>query len=79
MSEQEKESSSASQNLESKLVEMKEQKLINFTDKKDYPEKLKLLAKEQGVDYTTAYKAMKKVAKQSGDMVGKPEAKKKEW
>ena len=70
--------SSASTTLESKLREMREQKLINFTDKKDYPEKLKLLAKSQDVDYTTAYKAMKKVAKESGDMVGKPETKKKE-
>ena len=68
---------SKNQALQNKLRKMRDEGLIKFTDKNDYTAKLHLLAKEQGVDYTTAYKAMKKVAKESGDSVGKPTAEKK--
>jgi len=72
------ESSNVNEALMNKLRKMKEDNLINFTDKKDYAEKLKVLANDHKAHYTTVYKAMKAVAKEDGKLVGKQEPKKKQ-
>ena len=70
--EKQTEAKSVNQQLKSKIREMRDNGTINFQDKKDYTEKLKILAKDNNCDYTTVYKSMKEVAKEKGTMVGQP-------
>jgi len=67
---------SISEKIRETLGEMRDNGSIDFTNKNDYSPKLKLIASDNNCDYTTVYKQMKRVAKDKGIMVNKPEQKK---
>lgn len=62
---------STNEKIRERLIEMRDKGLIDFTDKKDYPDKIKQVASDLNTSYTHVYDQMKKVAKQKGIMVGK--------
>lgn len=71
------ETKSKSEIIQNRLKKMRDEDMIDFTNKNDYAPKLKQIASDENVDYATAYKAMKKTAKSGGILSGEPEKKKK--
>ncbi len=66
------EEKSKSENIRETLKKMRDEGIIDFTNKNDYSPKLKQIASDQNADYTTVYKQMKKLAKEKGILSGQP-------